>query len=267
MRRADRLFRIVQILRNLRFATAEELAERLDVSPRTIYRDISNVVAAGVPVRGEAGVGYCLDRDATLPPIGFTGDEIEALTLGVRMAQAWADPSLGESAKTALAKIESILPNPLRSALDETPLFAPAGAWNTPFLKGLKDIRTAMSEHRRLKFNYTRADGDVSQRTVRPLGLYFWGSVWNLASWCELRKDYRSFRPDRMTDLSMEGHYEPIGEINLAGFLAHNEADGDAFYPVIPAPRVSQDSQIKPKEGAVSTGDQGMNTHATLARP
>ena len=234
MRRADRLFRIVQILRNLRFATAEELALRLDVSPRTIYRDIRNIVAAGVPIRGEAGVGYCLDRDATLAPIGFTGDEIEALTLGVRMAQAWADPNLGESARTALAKIESILPKPLQTALDETPLFAPAGPWSREIAQGLEEMRAAINQQRLVHFSYTRADGNTSKRIVRPLGLYFWGSSWNLAAWCELRQAYRNFRPDRMSELEVGEQYEACDRIDLAGFVAHRQKEGDPFGLALP---------------------------------
>ncbi len=220
MRRADRLFRIVQILRNLRFATAEELARRLEISQRTVYRDLRDLMAAGVPVRGEAGVGYCFDRDATLPPISFTDEELEALALGARMAEAWSDKALGEAARSAMEKIESILPRPLQTAIESTALFAPAGPWTRQYAAGLEILRKAVSEQKKVSFQYTRADGTHSTRTIRPLGLYFWGAKWSLAAWCELREGYRSFRPDRMNELKVLGdRFETTNAISLSGFL------------------------------------------------
>lgn len=222
MRRADRLFQLVHHLRARRFATGEQLASELGVSRRTVYRDIRDLEASGVPIQGEAGVGYRLDRSFELPALAFNAEEIEGLVLGVRMVSTWGDAELAAAVRSAMTKIESALPEPLHRVLIETPLFAaerPDGAAETDSAS-MTTLRRAIGEKRRTRFAYTRADGRSSERTVRPLGLYFWGTKWTLASWCELRSDYRSFRPDRMKEVRMEG--EPFDEsdgITLAAFL------------------------------------------------
>lgn len=220
MRRADRLFRIVQILRNRRFVTAEQLAEKLEVSQRTIYRDVRDIAASGVPVRGEAGVGYCLERGAVLPPLTFNSEEIEALVLGARMAVAWADPALAVAARSVLEKVESMLPEPLREVLLRTALFAPGGEWSRQASHGLEMLRTAIGERRKISFTYTRDDGEETTRIARPLGLYFWGSKWTLGGWCELRQGYRTFRPDRMSEIRiLEEAFDEADGITLEAFL------------------------------------------------
>ncbi len=226
MRRADRLFRIVQILRNRRFVTAEQLAEKLEVSQRTIYRDISDISKSGVPVRGEAGVGYCLERGAVLPPLTFNSEEIEALVLGARMAVAWADPALAVAARSVLDKVEVMLPEPLREVLLKTALFAPGGEWSRQASHGLEMLRTAIGERRKVSFTYTRDDGDETNRIVRPLGLYFWGSKWTLGGWCELRRGYRTFRPDRMGEIRiLEEAFDEEDGIGLEAFLEEMRAN------------------------------------------
>lgn len=242
MRRADRLFRIVQILRNRRFATAEKLAEMLDVSARTIYRDVRDIMAAGVPIRGEAGVGYRLERAAVLPPLTFNSEEIEALVLGARMAVAWADPALAAAARSVLDKVEAMVPGPLREVLLRTALFAPGGEWTRERTSGLEILRNAVSTGRKLSFDYTRGDGVASRRVVRPLGLYFWGAKWNLAAWCELREAYRSFRPDRMSELRvLDVEFVEETGVSLAGFLAERR-DNDMEYGVESVVEILADS-------------------------
>src|SRR5476651_1733770 len=125
MRRADRLFRLVQVLRARRFATAASLAEALEVSQRTVYRDVRDLLLSGVPIQGEAGVGYALDRSFELPPLMFDEEEIEALVLGARIVRAWADPKLARAAEEALQKIEGVLPPKLKQKLAEAALYAP----------------------------------------------------------------------------------------------------------------------------------------------
>lgn len=226
MRRADRLFRIVQTLRNRRLLTAKTLAGMLHVSTRTIYRDMSDLQRAGVPITGSAGVGYRLDARAVLPPLAFTGEEIEALVLGTRMAISWADPSLAAAARSVVDKVEAVLPDPLKAVLVDTPLYVPGGEWTRQRTIGLEQLRQAITERQKVEFGYARADGAVTRRVVWPLGLYFWGSSWNLAAWCELRQAYRSFRPDRMAGLvARDERFPKGGQINLAGFLAEREAD------------------------------------------
>jgi predicted DNA-binding transcriptional regulator YafY len=196
MRRADRLFQIVLALRRRRIATARDLARTLEVSERTIYRDVQELSACGLPIEGAAGVGYRLGRGFDLPPMMFDRDELQALRLGARMVRSWADPDLSEAAANALRKIEAVLP-----ADREEPgeaLFAPNLRGYPVRLVGL--LRRAVLEQRKARFDYTREDGADSARTVRPLGLFYWGSVWTLVAWCEQRDDHRSFRLDRMAN-------------------------------------------------------------------
>ncbi len=228
MNRSDRLFRIVQIMRNRRFVTAEYLAETLDVSMRTIYRDIRDIAKAGVPIRGEAGVGYQLERSASLPPMTFTAEEIEALVLGARMAVAWSDSELATAARSVLEKIEGMVPAPLREVLLKTALFAPSGPWTHARKLNLDVIRTAVGERRKLAFDYVNADGQTSRRIVRPLGLYFWGAKWSLAGWCELRKAYRSFRPDRMQDLEVLSERFDEESVDLDAFMTQRRIEDQA---------------------------------------
>ena len=228
MSRSDRLFRIVQIMRNRRFVTAEYLAETLEVSTRTIYRDIRDIAKAGVPIRGEAGVGYQLERSATLPPMTFTAEEIEALVLGARMAVAWSDAELATAARSVLEKIEGMVPAPLREVLLKTALFAPSGPWTQARKLNLDVIRTAVSERRKLAFEYSNANGSSTRRVVRPLGLYFWGAKWSLASWCELRTAYRSFRPDRMRDLELLPERFDEDSVDLNAFMAQRRLEDQA---------------------------------------
>lgn len=198
MYKAERLFQLAVLLRRSRTITARELAGELGVSERTIYRDIQSLILSGVPVEGEAGVGYILRRDFDLPPLMFTNEEAQALLLGARMVQAWGDPSLEQAARGVLDKVRAVSDRSLLENLDSQLMQVP-GFHIAPSLRekmGL--VREGMGRHRKLKFNYTRADGRSALRTVRPLGLFFWGSTWSFAAWCELRKAFRNFRVDRM---------------------------------------------------------------------
>ena len=202
MRRADRLFEIVQLLQSRRFMTAERLADELEVSPRTIYRDIRDLMATGVPIDGEAGVGYTLHRKFDLPPLMFDSEEIQALLLGARIVQSWADADLADAAKRALIKVEAVLPEQLRPHISEATLFAPKLPDRNPAADNLRVLRGAINQSAKVRFDYTRLDGAGSVRTVRPLGLFFWGVVWSLTAWCEVREDFRNFRVDRMAGLA-----------------------------------------------------------------
>ena len=238
MRRADRLFRLVQVLRSRRFATGAELAVELGVSKRTVYRDIRDLEASGVPIRGEAGVGYQLQGGFELPPLTFNADEIEALVLGGRIVQAWGGDELASAAASAMTKVEAVLPEPLRRVLLNTALFAPGRPAATAMAGDMGSLRRAISEHRRIRFGYTREDGDQSQRSVRPLGLYFWGTKWTLATWCELRGDYRSFRPDRMRSVELlEEVFDDSDGISLSAFLAQLDRPDRTGWQGDPAPR------------------------------
>ncbi|WP_367026750.1 YafY family protein [Methylococcus sp. ANG] len=204
MRRADRLFQIVQILRNKRLVTARALAERLEVSERTIYRDIQDISLSGIPVEGEAGVGYTLRHAIDIPPIMFTAAELEALAVGARMVKSWAGTELGHSAQSVLDKVTAVVPAELKANIERSKLFSLRFGEREDIDVTLDICRKAIDLKRFLYFGYCRADGEQSRRRIRPLGLYFWGNVWSLAGWCELREDFRNFRLDRMQAILME---------------------------------------------------------------
>ncbi len=198
MRRADRLFQVIQLLRRRNVVTAAWLANELEVSERTVYRDVRDLVMSGVPIEGEAGVGYMLRRGFDLPPLMFTDAEIEAMVLGARIVGSWGDAALAKAAGEALARVESVLPDRLRSRLTDTRLFAPGFHVPRAVVERLPQLRTAMESRRKVRLGYTSADGTETERVVRPIGLFFWGYGWSLAAWCELRTAFRSFRLDRI---------------------------------------------------------------------
>src|SRR5262245_26541742 len=180
MRRADRLFQLVQLLRSRKLRTAAELGTELRVSARTVYRDVADLVGSGVPIEGEPGVGYRLRKGYELPPLTFNAEEVEALVLGARMVQAWADDELAQAASSALTKIEAVVPESLRDVVTNSTLFAPRGPWARSMSGELGLLRRAIAERRKLRFRYEREDGEGSERTARPLGLYFFGAKWLL---------------------------------------------------------------------------------------
>jgi predicted DNA-binding transcriptional regulator YafY len=199
MRRADRLFHIIQLIRGRRLTTAAYLAQRLEVSERTIYRDVADLQFQGVPLEGEAGVGYRLGAGFDLPPMMFTQDEAKALVASVRMAQVWLDPALAQNAEDALGKILSVLPVEARVAAEALAVYAPAGGLPQSAQRTLQTLREAVHERRKIFINYKDLADKPSERTLRPLGCFYWGKVWTLAAWCEQRNDFRSFRVDRVT--------------------------------------------------------------------
>ena len=201
MRRADRLFQLIQLLRRRNVATAAWLARELEVSERTVYRDVRDLMLSGVPIEGEAGVGYLLRRGFDLPPLMFSEAEIEAMVLGARVVTSWGDAGLAKAAAEALARVEAVLPERLKSRLNGTPLYAPGFHVPVAVVERLASLRRAIDQRRAVHLAYTAAGGEATDRTVRPLGLFFWGYGWSLAAWCELRTDFRSFRLDRIREL------------------------------------------------------------------
>ncbi len=203
MRRADRLFRIIQLLRAGRVLTARHIAHKLEVSERTVYRDVRDLTLSGVPVEGEAGVGYTIREGYDLPPLMFTKEEIAALVIGARMVGAWGGAAHGKGAETALLKIESALPRALRAALRETKLFSPSFPVARELKVRLDEMHAAISGCNRVAIRYVDEKGDTTRRTLRPLGLFYWGKVWTLTAWCELRNDFRNFRMDRIASVAV----------------------------------------------------------------
>lgn len=220
MRRADRLFTIIQIFRRRKLVRAHDLAEKLEVSERTIYRDIADLVASGVPIEGEAGIGYVLRKGFDLPPLMFDEQEIEALVLGARIVESWADPKLAEAAGNVIAKVETVISERLRNYMAETALLAPADHFAEPVSIDPGELRKAVRYKHKVHFCYRDLSDRDTERSVRPLALTFYGPVWLLASWCELRGDFRSFRLDRISDLCvLEETFWPEPGKTLNDFL------------------------------------------------
>ncbi|MEZ5294401.1 MAG: YafY family protein [Vicinamibacterales bacterium] len=222
MRRADRLFQIVQWLQRRRrsVTTAAALAARLGVSERTVYRDVRDLVRAGTPIDGEAGVGYRLKPGADLPPLMFTREEVQALVLGVRIVRQIGDPGLAAAAAAILDKVAAVMPADLAPLLAETRLFAPPTLGRDAGSALLGVAREALVQRRRLRFRYTTESGRGTRRTVRPLGVIYWGRTWTLSAWCELRRDFRNFRLDRMSGASLGRIFEDEPGRTLRDMLA-----------------------------------------------
>ncbi len=203
MRRADRLFRLVQLLRPNSDVTAKTLAEKLEVSERTIYRDIQDLSISGVPVVSEAGRGYRLLPGFQLPPLMFDKEEIASLILGIRMIRAWADKDLAKAAERTVEKIQAVLPSRMHDELEKEQLLVPAFHLTKAVQNRLGDIRHAIEASQYIQILYQREDGKQSERKVQPLGLFYWGAKWTFVGWCELRDDFRHFRLDRIIELSL----------------------------------------------------------------
>ncbi|AOW11667.1 DNA-binding transcriptional regulator [Hydrogenophaga crassostreae] len=202
MRRADRLFSIVQLIRGRRLSTAAWLAERLEVSPRTVYRDVADLQHQGVPIEGEAGVGYRLGRGFDLPPLMFTLDEARALAMATQMASQWLDPALALAASDAMSRVMSVLPASMRAEIEHMPIVAPGSGLEPAVARQLQTLREATQKREVLQIDYEDLRNQHTTRAVWPLGCFYWGTVWTLAAWCENRSDFRSFRVDRIRSIA-----------------------------------------------------------------
>jgi len=220
MRRADRLFQIVQNLHPKRIITAKKLAEILEVSERTIYRDMQDLTLSGIPITGEAGHGYRLLKGFQLPPLMFTEEEVEALLLGARMVRAWTDKDLASAAHQALLKIEHVIPDKLKPHLERNDMIVPDFPMEGQASEQLKIIRKAIRQLNKVTLEYTRADGQQSKRIIHPLGLFYWGKVWTVVGWCEMRDAFRHFRLDRMATCNLhQQQYTIIAGRSLQDYL------------------------------------------------
>lgn len=201
MRRTDRLFDLVTALRDGRLHRAQDLADRLGVSVRTLYRDMETLQASGIPVEGERGVGYILTAPVTLPPLNLTLLELEALELGMAVVAEAADPELQAAARSLSGKIDAVIP------ADRT---APKDSWAFavhPFadaargFRHMPSLRAAIRARQKLSLSYRNAEGAASARTIRPLQMDYRGRVWTLTAWDETTSGFQTFRVDRIDDL------------------------------------------------------------------
>lgn len=218
MRRADRLFQIIQILRRTsRPVTAADMAGELEVSPRTVYRDIADLIGQRVPIRGEAGFGYVLGDSFDLPPLMLTPDEIEAAVLGAQWVAGQGDPALAAAARDLIAKLAAVVPDHLRPFVVDPAIGAGSGLWRRAITDriDLGRVRAAIRDGRKLRIDYRNAEGLATSRTVWPVILGYFAETRMLAAWCELRQDFRHFRTDRIAaaDFLDERHGHRPGEL------------------------------------------------------
>jgi predicted DNA-binding transcriptional regulator YafY len=198
MRRADRLLQLIQILRrHRRPVTGETIAAELEVSLRTVYRDIASLIADRVPIRGEAGVGYVLGEGFDLPPLMFTADELEAVMLGLRWVARRGDRQLSRAAQDTVAKIGTVLPQGLKPFLFDASLLVPPQAV-MPDAIDVAEFRAAIRENKKISIAYRSEEGEVTARTIWPIGVAYFDATRLVIAWCELRTAFRSFRTDRM---------------------------------------------------------------------
>lgn len=216
MSRTARLLELLELLRRRRTpASGTELAQRLGVSLRTLYRDIATLQEQGADIRGEPGLGYVLRPGFTLPPLMFSADELEALMLGSRWVALRGDTHLRTAADSAIAKIRAVLPSKWRDSLDEATLTVPNVGVTAAETVDTAAIRAAIRHEHKLRFEYRDQNGKVTRRTVWPLLLGYFANVLLLVAWCETREDFRAFRVDRMRHLETTGDPYPQRRVTL----------------------------------------------------
>jgi predicted DNA-binding transcriptional regulator YafY len=226
-RRADRLFQIAELLRGRRLTTAQQLAEWLHISQRTVYRDVRDLQLSGVPIEGEAGIGYRLSRSASLPPLTFTADELAALAAGARMIETWGGAALASGARSALAKVASAMPADKRATLERLAVFAPSFHLDRGFSEKVDTLHRAVDTHRVVSFAYRDRQGAQTERRIWPLSLVYWGGLWTVGAWCELRSDFRNFDIAQMTNVEQQEPFPDMAGRRLADYLRRVEAPSE----------------------------------------
>lgn len=202
MRRTDRLFELIQMFRDGRLKLGRDLAEHLGVSLRTLYRDIETLVASGIPIEGERGVGYILREPIFLPPLNLSHIELEALQFGMELAKRSSDSELNAAANSLLQKVHAVLPANQQGTNRRWPMSIYSDNIASD-VEQLPTLRKAIADRCKLCLKYRSLAGIKSQRVIRPLQVEFWGQVWTCTAWCELRGDFRAFRVDHIEDISM----------------------------------------------------------------
>lgn len=219
MRRAERLFRLVNELRTRDISRATDLARAFEVSISTIYRDIAHLQASGLPIDGEAGIGYMLRPGFDMPNTTFTNDQLDALAIGLSFVERTGDPALASAAREVRAKLQAALPDPEERRLADAPFF------NIHRVRDDADnlalVRQAIRDRRVLQFGYTNARGIAADRRVRPLLVWTMADGWMFSGWCELRQDFRTFRQDRISDLKVtDDRFEDDPSRSVSAFMA-----------------------------------------------
>ncbi len=223
MKKADRLFQLVTLLQGRRKAiTALDIASTLQVSVRTVYRDIQGLALFGVMIDGDPGVGYLLRPQSHVPPLMFSADEVLAMLVGSHMVQAFTDPELARAAQLADQKIRAVLSPQLRRRAEQSPYRIPVLLKDQVARERHNLIRLGCEQQRKMHASYADEAGRTSERTIWPLGIVGLHGNWMLLAWCELRQDYRTFRFDRILALSLgEQTFATRDDLSLAHYFTH----------------------------------------------
>jgi predicted DNA-binding transcriptional regulator YafY len=227
MRRTTRLFEVIQLLRVARKpVTAQAIATQLEVTKRTIYRDIASLQALSVPIYGEAGIGYVMRAGYDLPPLMLSIEEVEALVVALGLLERTGDKGLKGAAASIRAKVASVLPVATRQPIDRGSLYVPQWITPEPVTVDLAAIRQAIRDERKLWLHYADAQGQASERIIRPIAIIYYVEVMHIAAWCELRQDFRSFRADRIVGYTLiEERFEGEGARLREAWQARHEHD------------------------------------------
>jgi predicted DNA-binding transcriptional regulator YafY len=225
MRRADRPFDILRILRAAeRPVTAAVIADELEVTVRTVYRDVATLQARRIPIEGAAGVGYVLRRGFDLPPLMFTEDEAEAIAVGVRLLARTGDPGLQKAAESVLSKVTLVVPDPLRDYLNATPVYVSKSGAPVPARRDLPTtIRHAIRDGRKMRIAYQDENGRQTHRVIQPFAVAYYVEATLVCAWCELRNDIRHFRTDRVVSADVLNESFTIAEPVIAAWLAERQ--------------------------------------------
>src|SRR5215207_616354 len=252
MRRTSRLFEIIQLLRSARKPlTAAALAETLEVTKRTVYRDVASLQAMSVPIYGEAGVGYVMRPGYDLPPLMLSVEEVEALVVALSLLGRTGDKGLKAAAETIRAKVASVLPQASKQPIDNVSLYAPAWGAAEPVNLDLSLVARAIREERKLVIAYCDEQGRASERVIYPLAIVYFVEVINVAAWCELRQAFRHFRADRIRTCSLSGgRFEGQSAELRARWLTERQSCRE---PARAAPRPEQPF-CPPITGNISSG-------------
>jgi len=221
MSKSDRLFQLTNLLRAYQPVTAKQLAEKMMLSERTIYRYIDDLSVSGIPVYGEPGLGYRLTEGFELPPLHLTALELEALVLGVNLVTTRTGENLSQAAHSLLSKIEASLPldHELQKE-NQTVALAPYSFYDEKIRKKWDLVHLAIKDKTQLQLYYLSLDNQESDRAIYPLGLFYWGGVWTLGAWCFLRKAYRNFRVDRIEDIAVSSEILAVpAHVSLGDYI------------------------------------------------
>lgn len=224
MRRAERLFRLINEMRSNAISRAEDLAQKFEVSTRTIYRDIAHLQASGLPIEGEAGVGYLLRPGFDLPNVTFTHAQVDALAVGLSFVESLNDPALAAAAREVRAKLQASMPQPEARKLADAPYFSLRP--KTGAAPHVTHLRKAIRKRLIVQINYQNAAGIATDRSIHPLAIWNLPEGWMFSGWCDLRQDFRTFRLDRIASLTLTTQvFNDDPTQNLAAFMAQDSCD------------------------------------------